>query len=101
MVLGVNSSDVKLVWQFSDAPSNYLVLFFRQKTGGTPKQISASKNGNAFIPSNTEEFVASLDAKLTLKNVRKDDEYTYSIFLMDSVPVQKDSHSVSIIVVGK
>ena len=89
------------MWRYSDAPSQYFVQFWRQKTGEKIKQISSSKNGNAFIPSNTEEFVASLDAKLTLKNVRKDDEYTYSIFLMDSVPEQKDSHSVSIIVVGK
>ena len=101
MVLGVNSSDVKLDWQFSGAPQNYLVQIFKQKPGGTLEQITASKDGNAFIPSNTKDFVASLDAQLKLKNVGKDDEYTYSIILSNSVPAQEDSHAVSIIVVGK
>ena len=101
MVLGVNSSDVKLDWQFSGAPQNYLVQIFKQKPGGTLEQITSSKDGNAFIPSNTKDFVASLDAQLKLKNVGKDDEYTYSIILSNSVPAQEDSHAVSIIVVGK
>ena len=101
MVLGVNSSQVTLVWRYSDAPSQYFVQFWRQKTGEEITQISSSKNGNAFDRSNTEEFVARLDATLILKNVKGGEEYTYSLFLLDSNAITKDTHAVSIKVVGK
>ena len=101
MVLGVNSSQVTLVWRYSDAPSQYFVQFWRRKTGEKIKQISSSKDGNAFNPSNTEEFVARLDATLILKNVKGGEEYTYSLFLLDSNAITKDTHAVSIKVVGK
>ena len=101
MVLGVNSSQVTLVWRYSDAPSQYFVQFWRRKTGEKIKQISSSKDGNAFNPSNTEEFVARLDATLILKNVKGGEEYTYSLFLLDSNATTKDTHAVSIKVVGK
>ena len=102
MVLGVNSSQVTLVWRYSDAPNQYFVQFWRQKTGEKITQIiSTSKNGNAFDPSNTVEFVARLDATLILKNVKGGEEYTYSLFLLDSNAITKDTHAVSIKVVGK
>ena len=101
MVLGVNSSQVTLVWRYSDAPSQYFVQFYRQKTGENLKQISSSKDGNSFDPSNTNEFEASLEATLTLKNVKRNEEYTYTIFLMDSSAKEVESHKVSIKVVGK
>ena len=101
MVLGVNSSRVRLEWRYSNAPSQYFVQFWRQKPGETIKQISSSKDGNAFNPSNTNEFDASLDATLTLKNVERNEEYTYSLFLLDSNAIEKDTHAVSIKVVGK
>ena len=65
------------------------------------EQISSSKDGNAFDPSNTNEFDASLDATLTLKNVERNEEYTYSIILLDSGAKVVDTHAVSINVVGK
>ena len=101
MVLGVNSSQVTLVWRYSDAPSQYFVQFWRQKTGEKITQISSSKDGNAFDPSNTEEFVARLEATLILKNVKGGEEYTYSLFLLDSNAKERESHAVSIKVVGK
>ena len=101
MVLGVNSSRVRLEWRYSDAPSQYFVQFWRQKTGENNKQISSSKDGNAFDPSNTNEFDASLDATLTLKNVERNEEYTYSIYLLDSRATLLETHAVSINVVGK
>ena len=101
MVLGVNSHRVRLEWRYSNAPSQYFVQFWRQKPGETIKQISSSKDGNAFYPSNTNEFDASLDATLTLKNVERNEEYTYSIILLDSGAKVVDTHAVSINVVGK
>ena len=101
MVLGVNSSQVKLDWRYTDSPSQYFVQFWRQKTGEKFTQISTSKNGNAFDPSDTEEFVARLPATLILKNVKGGEEYTYSLFLLDSNAITKDTHAVSIKVVGK
>ena len=92
------------MWQYSDVPSQpsqYFVQFWRRKTGEKIKQISSSKDGNAFNPSNTEEFVARLDATLILKNVKVGEEYTYSLFLLDSNAITKDTHAVSIKVVGK
>ena len=89
------------MWRYSDAPSQYFVQFWRQKTGETIKQISSSKDGNAFDPSNTNEFDASLDATLTLKNVERNEEYTYSIYLLDSSAALLETHAVSIDVVGK
>ena len=101
MVLGVNSSRVTLVWRYSDAPSQYFVQFWRQKTGEKITQISSSRDGNAFNPSNTNEFDASLEATLTLKNVERNEEYTYSIYLLDSSAIVVDTDAVSINVVGK
>ena len=101
MVLGVNSSQVTLVWRYSDAPSQYFVQFWRQKTGEEITQISSSKNGNAFDPSNTEEFVARLDATLILKNVKASEKYTYSLYLLDSNARVLETHAVFIKVVGK
>ena len=89
------------MWRYSDAPSQYFVQFWRQKTGEKIKQISSSKDGNAFDPSNTNEFDASLDATLTLKNVERNEEYTYSIYLLDSSARVVEKHAVSINVVGK
>ncbi|XP_066024509.1 fibroblast growth factor receptor 2 isoform X3 [Pocillopora verrucosa] len=99
VVLGVNSSRVTLVWRYSDAPSQYFVQFWRQKTGEKITQISSSRDGNAFNPSNTNEFDASLEATLTLKNVERNEEYTYSIILLDSGARQVETHAVSINVV--
>ena len=65
------------------------------------EQISSSRNGNAFYPSNTNEFDASLEATLTLKNVKRNEEYTYSIYLLDSSARVVETHAVSINVVGK
>ena len=101
MVLGVNSSQVKLEWRYSDAPSQYFVQFWRQKAGEKITQISTSKNGNAFDPSDTEEFVARLPATLILKNVKGGEEYTYSLFLLDSNAKGRETHAVSIKVFGK
>ena len=101
MVLGVNSHRVRLEWRYSDAPRQYFVQFFRQKPGETIEQISSSKDGNAFNPRNTSKFDASLEATLTLKNVERNEEYTYSIILLDSSAKMVDTHSVSINVVGK
>ena len=101
VVLGVNSSQVTLVWRYSDAPSQYFVQFWRQKTGEEITQISTSKNGNAFDPSNTEEFVARLDATLILKSVKASEKYTYSLYLLDSNAKVLEKHAVFIKVVGK
>ena len=101
MVLGVNSSLVSLKWQYSDAPPNYFVQFLRKKPRETIEPISTSKDGNAFEPSNTKEFEASLEATLKLKNVKRNEEYTYTIFLLDTKLQPQGSHAVSIIVVGK
>ena len=101
MVLGVNSSQVTLVWRYSDAPSQYFVQFWRQKTGEKITQISISKNGNAFDPSNTEEFVAQLPATLILKNVKASEKYTYSLYLLDSDAKVLETPAVFIKVVGK
>ena len=101
MVLGVNSSQVKLEWQYSDVPSQYFVQFWRQKTGEKFTQISTSKNGNAFDPSDTEEFVARLPATLILKNVKAIEKYTYSLYLLDSDARVLEKHAVFIKVVGK
>ena len=101
MVLGVNSHRVRLEWRYSNAPSQYFVQFWRQKPGETITQISSSKDGNAFNPSNTNEFDASLDATLTLKNVERNEEYTYYIYLLDSSAREVETHAVSINVVGK
>ena len=65
------------------------------------EQISSSRDGNAFDPSNTNEFDASLEATLTLKNVKRNEEYTYSIYLLDSRARVVETHAVSINVVGK
>ena len=101
MVLGVNSHRVRLEWRYSDAPRQYFVQFLRQKPGETMEQISSSRNGNAFDPRNTNEFDASLEATLTLKNVKRNEEYTYSIYLLDSSARVVETHAVSINVVGK
>ena len=65
------------------------------------EQISSSWDGNAFDPRNTNKFDASLEATLTLKNVERNEEYTYSIYLLDSNARVVDTHTVSINVVGK
>ena len=101
MVLGVNSSLVSLEWRYSDAPPNYFVQFLRKKPRERTETISSSKDGNAFEPSSTKEFEASLDATLKLKNVKRNEEYTYTIFLLDTKLQSQGSHAVSIIVVGK
>ena len=101
MVLGVNSHRVRLEWRYSDAPRQYFVQFFRQKPGETIEQISSSKDGNAFDPRNTSKFDASLEATLTLKNVERNEEYTYSIILLDSSAKMVETHAVTINVVGK
>lgn len=99
VVLGVNSHRVRLEWRYSDAPRQYFVQFYRQKPGERMKQIASSKDGNAFDPRNTNKFDASLEATLTLKNVERNEEYTYSIYLLDSSAIVVDTHAVSINVV--
>ena len=101
MVLGVNSSQVRLEWRYSDAPSQYFVQFFREIPGKKMEQLSSSMDGNAFDPRNTSKFDASLEATLTLKNVERNEEYTYSIYLLDSRATLLETHAVSINVVGK
>ncbi|CAH3166103.1 unnamed protein product, partial [Pocillopora meandrina] len=99
VVLGVNSSLVSLEWRYSDAPPNYYVQFLREKPRETVEIISSSKDRNAFEPSSTKEFEASLEATLKLKNVKRNEEYTYTIFLLDTKLQSQGSHAVSIIVV--
>ena len=102
VVLGVNSHRVRLEWRYSNAPSQYFVQFFREIPGKKMEQLSSSMDGNAFDPRNTKEFDASLEATLTLKNVvKRNEEYTYSIVLMDSSARVVEKHAVSINVVGK
>lgn len=101
VVYGVNSNLFTLEWRYSDAPTEYFVQFFRQKPNEGIEQISTSKNGNAFDPSDTNDFVAALDAKLSLKDVQINEEYTYSIFLLNSNAKQVETHAVTINVVGK
>ena len=101
MVLGENSSLPSLVWQYSGAPSRYFVQFFRTKPGETFEQLTSSENGNAFDPKSTEEFDTSLLATLKLKNVERNEEYTYTISLLDSSAKVVETHAVSIEVVGK
>ncbi|PFX16314.1 hypothetical protein AWC38_SpisGene19420 [Stylophora pistillata] len=96
VVLGENGAQVSLEWELSDAPNNYFVQFWRKKTSDNLKQITSSTSGDALNPSSTSEFKASPPATLTLKNVERNEEYSYTITLLnsDAVEVARDHGSV-------
>ncbi|XP_022805185.1 protein turtle-like, partial [Stylophora pistillata] len=100
VVLGENSAQVSLAWELSDAPNNYFVQFWRRKPGEDLKQIAIRTNGNAFHPGSTSEFKASLPATLTLKNVERNEEYSYTITLLNSqaVEVARDTVTIDVVV---
>ena len=100
VVLGVNSNRLRLEWLYSDAPSSYFVQFWKEKPG-TLEQLSTNKNGTAFYPNSTIEFEALLPATLILKNVQRNDDYTYSMYLMDTNAIVVESSAVALNVVGK
>ncbi|PFX13051.1 hypothetical protein AWC38_SpisGene22906 [Stylophora pistillata] len=100
VVLGVNDTQVELEWQFSHEPNEYFVQFWRQKPGEILKQLTLSRNGNAFEPGDTNEYVANLPAKLTLKKVQRNEEYTYAILLLNSLAYEEARDIVTIKVVA-
>ncbi|XP_022805173.1 uncharacterized protein LOC111342364 isoform X2 [Stylophora pistillata] len=107
VVLEGPSKQIELEWQFSDAPNSlYFVQLWRQKPDEVNKQLAISNKGNAFsYPNgqNLNEFEAFLPARLVLKNVKRDEEYTYSIHLLDSTTkvVGQDSVTLDVVVPPK
>ena len=86
VIEGVNSTQVQLVWNFTASSSSFLVSIRRAPTGsGSTSQniasrISGSSSGFNVLDS---AYEANLPATLVIKNVTRNDEYMYSISVLD------------------
>ena len=87
VVLGVNSSEVSLIWKNCD-PSNSETItsfsFVRQRPGSVETQQIASRPENQGFTmispfKDEKEYKAQLEQELKIFNVQKDDEYVYTL----------------------
>ncbi|KAL9964728.1 hypothetical protein ACROYT_G028408 [Oculina patagonica] len=86
VVEGVNSKRVTLIWDFSASTSNYSVTIRRQRPGESQEtQIAYRPQNTAFNytdQSFKKKYEASLPATLVLKDVKRNDEYVYTIRML-------------------
>ena len=85
VIEGVNNTQVQLVWNFTAAPNSSFVLLIRRRspTGLTSQiasRVSGSSSGFSVLD---PAYEANLPATLVIKNVTRNDEYVYSISIMD------------------
>ena len=89
---GVNSTEVQLVWNFTAAPSSsFAVIINRRRPTGSQLTQVASRNSlsgssSAFNVPDPDTYEANLPATLVIKNVTRNDEYVYSISILDLGP---------------
>ena len=88
VVLGVNSNQVSLKWDFSTDSGETIqsLIFQRQKPGKTEQTQIASRGPNeGFTMLNPfkdfKKYRAVLDSELIIFNVQKDEEYVYTLLL--------------------
>ena len=84
VVEGVNSTNVKLTWNFRlDAGETIMTAFFERQSlsQGPATKIAARVGENAYLFQNNEfpkEYKANLDSELVLLDVNNNEEYIYS-----------------------
>ena len=84
VIEGVNNTQVQLVWNFTASSSSFVVSIRRKTPTGSTSQIasliSGSSSGfNVF----DSAYEANLPATLVIKNVTRNDEYVYSISVLN------------------
>ncbi|XP_020614881.1 uncharacterized protein LOC110053033 [Orbicella faveolata] len=75
VVEGVNSTQVHLVWNFTDC-SSFAIIIDRERPDGSQNTRIASRSGPTFNIFNSD-YEANLPATLVIKNVTRNDEYVY------------------------
>lgn len=96
MVEGVNSTQVQLVWNFTDS-SNFGISIDRESPDGSTKQV-ASGSGPQFL-SRDSDYDVNLPATLVIKEVTRT-EYVYQFSIIDKLSFQRlreDSVTVNIL----
>lgn len=94
-----------LKWDFTTPASKYFVIISRQRPGETDaEQIATRSESSPFSyvkHSYYKEYTASRPATLLLKDVQRDEEYDYTLSILDETSVQQLSDRVTVEVVGK
>ena len=102
VIEGVDSTQVQLVWNFTASSSSFIVSIRRKTPTGSTSQIasriSGSSSGFNVLDS---AYEANLPATLVIKNVTRNDEYVYSISVLDidagAVQVLSDEVAVDLL----
>lgn len=88
MVEGINSTRVQLVWNFTAASgSSFLIAMKRRSSrgpGSQPTQIAARSDSSSVFNGVPPDYEANLPATLVIKNVTRNDEYTYNVGVLNS-----------------
>ena len=88
VIEGVNSTQVQLVWNFTAAPSSSFILFIQRRTptGSQNTNVASrtriSGSSSVFTVSDPD-YEANLPATLVIKDVTRNDEFVYSISVLD------------------
>ena len=87
MVLGVNSSEVSLIWETCGGNNREPIRsfsFFRQRPDSVVREQIASRDENQGFAINSpfkdnKKYKAQLEQKLKIFNVQRDEEYVYTL----------------------
>ena len=87
VVLGVNSSEVSLIWETCGGNNRETIRsfsFLRQRPGSVEAELIASRDENQGFTmispfKDNKKYKAQLEQELKIFNVQKDEEYVYTL----------------------
>ena len=111
VVLGVNSSEVSLIWETCGGNAGETIRsysFFRQRPDSIETEQIASRDANQGFTmigpfKNSNKYQASLNQELKIFNVQRDEEYVYTLqvdFRVSDNALQEENFRVAVDVKG-
>lgn len=84
---GINSTRVQLVWNFTAASGSSFLITIKIRSsrdpGSQPTQIAARSDSSSAFNGVPPDYEANLPATLVIKNVTRNDEYTYTVGVLN------------------
>ena len=101
MVEGVNNTQVELVWNFT-ATASFGISIRRVRTDGSGNIQIASRGSSDSVFRNVHaDYEANLFATLVIKNAARNDEYKYTLDVINSGFGQELFDEVTVVVLCK
>lgn len=87
VVEGINSTRVQLVWDFTAASGSSFLISIKRRSiadpGSQSIQIAARSDSSSAFNGVPPDYEANLPATLVIKNVSRNDEFTYSVGVLN------------------